>query len=225
MLKNLLIAAAIVSISPAFVSAEQIFFAFGQGADATDTSTATTADGSGSVFIFSDADFAFDAADLTFTTTDPSVIQFTTREATNPEFITIGGTRFDSAEFPLMGSIPQTSTGGRLLLINVQENGVNPPVSRLFDPDFMESVTLNGVDGAVLLAQLDFDIVGPGTTDIEFSLGPNGAIELVTGGERILTPTFGSASLTVTAEPIPEPSSVALLMLGSIGLVARRRRA
>jgi hypothetical protein len=77
MFKKFLIAAAIVIASPAFVFAEDVFFAYGQGAAATSTTSTTTASGSGSVFIYSEFGFDFDAGDIIFTNSDSSVIEFT----------------------------------------------------------------------------------------------------------------------------------------------------
>jgi len=227
MLKNLLFAAVIVTLSPAFVFAADIFFAFGQGAAASDTATASISDNSGSVFIYSKQDFAFDSADLNFTNSDSSVIQFTGGVAFNSlspgpfgDFL-----KFDSSVVSF-SSTPLTD--GRLLSIAILENGVNP-LAAMFDLDFDAAVRVNSTpDGALMLARLDYDIVGAGTANFSFTLGSNGVITLGSdpNPDILLSPSLGSASLTVTeAEVIPEPSSVALLMLGSIGLVTRRKRA
>ena len=240
MLNKFLIAAAIVFASPSFIFADDIFFAFGQGAAATDTSSATTADGSGSVYIFSDLNFAFDAADLDFTVSDGSVVELTGGQGFNPTFNLIGDTRFDSSVVsrdevldangnPLLdasGAPIESTTDGRFLGINITQNGVNPALSPTFDPGFDSAV---GVDGAVLLARVDYNIVGVGTTDFAFTLGTNGVVLLDDAepdGTLILNPTLGSGTLTVgPAAIIPEPSSLTLLLLGSVGLVARRKRA
>ena len=88
-----------------------------------------------------------------------------------------------------------------------------------FDPGFDAEV---GPNGAVLLAEVTFDIVGSGTAGLELSLGSQGIISLP---DRILDPSLGSASLPVGSFPvIPEPSSAALLLLGSAGVYARRRK-
>lgn len=103
--------------------------------------------------------------------------------------------------------------------MNVAQNGVNPALGPLFDPGFDANV---GPNGAFLLAEVDFELFG-GTATLDFSLGDQGALQLPS---IILDPTFGSATHTGTGDDgcIPEPSSLALLMLGSVGLVGRRKR-
>lgn len=230
MLKKLLTVAAIVVATPSFVFADNIFFAFGRGTDATDTATATTADGTGSVYIYSDAAFAFDAADLYFSSSDDSVVQFTGGVAVDDPFDVVGDTKFNSLDVtvPPSGMSPPPTVDGRFLAVNVDQNGVNPELGVLFDPNYDADA---GANGAFLHARLDYNIIGEGVTDFTFSFGPNGAVLLDTAAvdpdDRtiVLNPTFGSATLTVLpVSAIPEPSSLALVVLGSVGLVARRRR-
>ena len=231
MLKNLLTAAVIVIISPALVLADDIFFAFGQGAAASNTSTTTTAAGSGSVYIYSDANLDFVAADLEFTNSDSSVVQFTSGTVRNSVFNTVGGRKFDDPT----NLIINTATDGAVLLAGISENGVNPPLGVLFDPDYDAAVDVSGTDGAFLLARVDYDIVGQGTVNFDLQIDPtNGVIDLVPNPDPDasgpltveLNPSLGSATLTVgPAVGVPEPSTLTLLMLGSVGLVARRKRA
>ena len=72
-----------------------------------------------------------------------------------------------------------------------------------------------------LLAQVDFDIVGSGTANFDFILGEFGIANSAVGP---LNPDFAGSTATVTVEAIPEPSSTVLLILGAVGVVARRRR-
>ena len=82
-----------------------------------------------------------------------------------------------------------------------------------------------------MLAQVDFDIVGAGTSNLSFTAGDLG---FVNDGEGQIPVTFGTGSFTVEAplvvdppvDPpvIPEPSSAILLILGAAGMAARRRR-
>lgn len=234
MLKKFLLLVAIVLASPTFALADDIFFAFGEGSAAANTSATTVDTGTGSVFIYSDGLFAFDAADILFTNSDASVIRFVGGEAFNPLYNVIEGLRFNDANFISDASdnnINDPATEGRLFLTNVTENGINPPASTLFDPLYNSEVDLNGASGAYLLARVDYDVVGVGTVDLDLSFGPQGAIRLdppLPGEDGlqtiVLDPVFGSASLTVNPSVIPEPSSLALVMLGSVGLVTRRRR-
>ena len=198
-IKNLLIAAALVIASPALVFSQDIFLSFDSDSF---LNTDTQDSGTGSAFLFSDGQFAFDALDLNFLTSDSSVLRFTGGEAFNPTFDIVGGSRFTSSEI----SFDPTTNTGNLFSVNILDNGVNPALGPLFDPGFNADV---GPNGAVLLARLDFDIGGSGTTDIELSLGTNGAFQLP---DVVLDPSLGNVSLTnsglgpdVVFPPLPTP--------------------
>lgn len=222
MLKRVFVAAAIIIASPALVSAQDIFFSFSDSALET-TTVAPAGTVTGTAFVFSDGQFGFDAIDLTLLSSDRNVLNITGGTATNPTFNLVGGTRFNSSVVDIdPNSIdPVTNPSGdfRLFSVNVTENGVNPGLSALGDPDFDANI---GPNGAVLLASVDFEVVGPGDATLGFALGEQGALTLP---DVILDPSFGTASFTAeAAEVVPEPSSIALLLLGSVGLVSRRKR-
>ena len=206
MLKRVLLAAAVMVASPALVSAQDIFWSF----DATSAQASTVAPAGtvgGTAYIFSSPTFGFDAIDLNLTSSDTSVLQITGGIGTNPTFAAVGGTRFDSSVVTADGT-----GNGNLFSVNVAQNGVNTALGPLFDPGFVAGV-------GVLLAEVDYTVVGPGEATLGFALGDQGALQLPL---IELFPTFGEGSFT--AEGIPEPSSAALLIIGSIGLVARRKR-
>ena len=190
MYRNVFLAIAIVIASPALVSAEDIFWSFSP----TELSTTFVGDlgATGSVYIFSDGLFGFDALDLDLTTDRPDFIRFTGGEAFNPTFDVIGGTRFDLSQ----ATINSGNSTGRLLLVRILENGVNPDTGPLFDPGFEAGV---GPNGAVLLARVDFEISDGCAGELEFALGENGGFQFP---DNILNPSFGSASLII--ETLPE---------------------
>ena len=188
MLRKFLIAAAIVIANPAFVSAQDIFWSL-SSTELVSTSTENAAT-SGSAYIFSDGLFGFDTLDLDFSTSDSSVITFTGGEAFNPTF-TNGGMRFTSSQI----SIDSATNTGTLFSVNFSQNGVNPAVGPFFDPGFDFGV---GPNGAVLLARVDFDIVGDGVAELDFTLGPQGALQLPLSP---LNPSFGSASIETLSGP------------------------
>lgn len=243
MLKKLLTVAAIVLVSPTFAFADDIFFAFGGGANSTSSFTTTTDANSGSFYLYSDADFEFDGADLHFVNSDPSVVQITGGQVFNPEIFAAPGvslgfkfqTEITTPEGEVVRgaeiSVPPTGIAppevdGRIFLLSVTELGVRPGTTRNFDPNFDPLlVTPGGSTGALLIGRIDFDIIGTGTTNFDLSLNTSSNNGVVLLPNTLLDPTFGSATLTVLGpQAIPEPSSVALLLLGSIGLVARRKR-
>jgi len=205
--------------SPAFVSAQDFFFSFDEFSRAP-SGTTTTASATGSVFIFSDANVDFNNLDLDFTNSDSSVIAFT------------GGTTFNAGgkfvtfnlSDPNDSMAGPTATDGRLFATSgAFQPGQIPSVQ---DADFRP-----GANG-FLLAQVDYDIIGPGTANFDFILGDLGISDFAPGpglaliGDLIeLDPIFQSGELTVTeAEVVPEPSSAILLILGATGMIARRRR-
>ena len=189
MLNRAFIAVAIVIASPAFVSAQDIFWAF----------SSTSIPGSGflcettSAYIFSDRWFSFDTLDLNITTSDPDVIRFTGGEVFNPTFDFIGGERFDSA----LITIDAAGISGNLFLENITQNGVNSDLSPTLDPGFDNLV---GANGAVLLARVDFEVVGGGgDITFGFSLGAQGAVQLPS---NVLSPSFGERTLQFPGIPL-----------------------
>jgi len=190
MLKKIFVAAAIMLSIPAFASAQDIFWSFSP-TELITTSTLDPSSTNGSIYIFSDGQFAFDALDVDFTASAPGVLRFSGGEAFNPEFDVIGGLRFNRSVIELDAD----GSSGRLFTVNVVENGVNPDLVAAFDPGFVPGV---GPNGAVLLARLDYDLVGFGDVNFEFALGTLGAVELP---DRILDPSFGSASLSMGLAP------------------------
>ena len=216
MFQRVLIAAAVMVASPAIVSAQDIFWSFSSTSVVT-SAVAPAGTVLGTAYVFTDGLFAVDAIDLNFTTSDPDVLQITGGTAINPTFNSIGGTRFDESTVTADGD-----GGGNLFAVNVIQNGINPATGPSFDPEFNANI---GPNGAALLAEVNFNIVGAGTAILDFGLGTQGAIAF-TPGElppiAVVDPSFESATLVVD---IPEPSSASLLILGSVGLIARRKRA
>ena len=101
--------------------------------------------------------------------------------------------------------------GGNLFSVAVLGTGLNPGFIT-FDDD------ADDADG-FFLASIDYEIVGNGTTEFSFALGPQGIFNLP---DIYILPTFGSATLVVG---VPEPSSAILMIMGSVAMVARRKRA
>ena len=204
MLKNVFLAAAILIASPAFVSAQDIFWSLSP-TELVTTSTSAEAGETGSVYIFSDLLYEFDAIDLNFTVSG-SCARFTGAEF-NPEL-------FNNTDFPLNISavIEAEGDSGNLFLVSV----IGPPLFRCpFNatffcvPELLPGVEPNvGPNGAVMLARVDFEILGGGDNiDFEFALGSLGAILLP---DQALNPSFGSA--TVELESIPG------VLLGDVNL-------
>ena len=181
MLKRLLIAAAIAIVSPAWISAQDIFLSFDSEQLVTTFNLNDPLVLSGSVYIFSDGLFGFDALDLNFSAGDSNAIQFTGGEAFNP--VSVIGPRFDSTEI----TISPDGSAGNLLAFRILGTGVNPDF-RIFDPLFVPDI---GPDGAVLLARVDFEIVG-GIAKIVPTLGPFGSILFPA---EPLDPSLGGATL------------------------------
>ena len=103
--------------------------------------------------------------------------------------------------------------------------GITPTDGRLFATSFLPipsplpNPDLRPGANGVLLARVDFDVVGSGTANFSFIPGDLG---VVVEGIGFFDPDFATGSITV--EAVPEPSSAALLILGAAAMVARRRR-
>ena len=233
MIKRALLAIIVLSFCSAPVFAQDIFFSFTEGA-VSPNGTVDLSDGTGTAFVYSTSGFDFNGFDLDYTNSDTSVIEVTSGTVFNP-VVVAGLRRFNMvAGQPvdiIVGELnldPVSGTpdgsGGNLFGVQVSGavgiNGANfSGDDPLFDPNV-------GANGAFLLAQVDFNIVGEGTADLTFSLGDNGIIDFGVisdpNDDQALVPVFGSGFLTVTN--VPEPSSAGLLVLGLAGIFARRRR-
>ena len=214
MFKKVLVAAAVLLACPAFVFAQgEINFLFGgsvAAAGGTPGANSLLVEDEnvtgGTVNIFASADSDINALDLDFFSSNTDVAVITGGTAINPT--TIIGDRFDSS----VVTATDDGAGGNLFSVAVLGTGLNPGFIT-FDDD------ADAEDG-FFLASIDYEIVGNGTTDFTFSIGEQGIINLP---DIAVTPTFGSATLEVNT--IPEPSSAILLIMGSVAMVARRKRA
>ena len=214
MLKKFVFAAAlVVASSPAFVSAQDFFFSFDENS-AVSTSEVTPDATSGTVFLFGGADFDFNQLDLNFTSSDSSVAAITGGVVFNPGSPDSGtAATANGGAFTSFALDQVSADGGRLFATSFLSPGQQPGSGA---DNFREGA------GGFLLAAVDYDIVGEGTSDLAFTVGPLG---VVNDGEGQVEVSLGTGSITVAdAEVIPEPSSAILLILGAAGMAARRRR-
>ena len=201
MFEKLLIAVAFLMVSsPAFVSAQDFFFSFDEfSREPTATVDADVTD-TGSVFIFGDENFDFNQADIDFSVSSPNVVSFT------------GGVVFNPGAFN--SGMAAEANGGAFTSFSIGDpngpGGVTATDGRLFATSFLSpgqvpgSGASNFREGAngFLLAQLDYDILGGGAADFDFTLGDLG---VVNDGVGFVVPTFASGALTVLGEPAPPP--------------------
>ncbi len=163
------------------------FFSFDENSRVPTTTVDADTTDTGSVFIFADAASDFNYLDVDFTNSDSSVISFT------------GGTTFnaDGKFFQFDVTDPNnrfaglTATDGRLFGVSVLSDGIDPANSDT-DADFR-----TGADG-FLLAQLDFDIVGEGTANLDFILGGLGVFNDSVEGAVEVAVGFESGAVTVS---------------------------
>jgi len=133
------------------------------------------------------------------------VIRFTGGERFNPTSndTFVAGTRFDSSVI----SVDADGSSGGLFSVNILQKGVDPNITPFVDPGFVAGA---GSNGALLLARVDFEVVGNGTADLEFALGLQGALGLAANDFPPLNPSFGSATVNTFVQlnpccPVDDP--------------------
>jgi hypothetical protein len=219
MLKRVLVAAAMIVASPALVSAQSFFFSFSD-TELTDASSLPAGTVAGEAFIFSDGMFGFNAADINLTTSDNTVLRITGGTANNPNISLTGQDLFNSSEIT---ANPDGS--GRLFSVSLNQAGINPGLNG-FSPAFNANV---GPNGGTLLGTVNFDVVGEGSASLGFAPGVQGILarnneDLIDLSEEFASATGNAALEATPSTAVPEPSSLAFLVLGSVALVSRRKR-
>lgn len=215
-------AIASAGVSDIFVS----FSGFGDGGAATNTMNVNLAEGdSGTAYIWINDTFSLDTgAFLDITNTDTSVIQFTDATVFNPD-IEVAGVDINNRWQSVTNDDPADPnlnlTAGfidELFGFSVNEGtGILPTQT---SSDAVSDALHDPSSNAFLFASIDFQVVGEGSADI-FLLGGDG---LIVNNNVELNPVFGAANVLVKPAGIPEPASATILMLGMVGMVARRRR-
>lgn len=188
MLKRFFLTAAILITSPVLVSGQDIFWSF----SSTELTTSLSGEvgSTGSAYICADLLFDIAGLDLNLSTNSPC-LRFTGGEAINPEV-------FDGdllSDFIVLG-IDGEGTFGNLFASNISNRVVCSPNASICVPELLPGVAPNvGPNGALLLARVDFEIVGEGNNiELEFALGDLGA---VSPSGTPLNPSFGSATLDI----------------------------
>lgn len=222
------LAVAALLACPAMVNANDIFVsfsAFGDGDAISNTNAEFDALGSGTAYIWVADTFQIDTgAFLDIFNSNTGVIELTGAEVFNPG-VFVGATQVDTRFQPDGGT--GISTGGQgisaglideVFGFSVNEGtGILP--SQTTGSTF-EDAGHDPLSNAFLFASVDFNIVGDGNAEISLGIGDG----LIVDGGVELTPRFSAATISVATDAIPEPTSAALLAVGMVALVSRRKR-
>lgn len=211
-----------------------IYLSFSDFGDATPASmnTVETLDvgSSGSAFVWVRNGFDIDTgAFLDVFNDNTSVANFTAVTVFNPQVFAAGfpfSYRWvdeDPGDMPGGAIIPGVVTPGAVLEFGaftvtggtgiVTQNSTGMPfLDLLYDPN----------SNAFLFAQIDFNVVGVGTSLLSVEAGDGNGAPIVNNGVLVF-PNFAGATL-IGVTPIPEPACASILLVCLTGLAARRRR-
>ena len=220
------LAVAALLACPAMVNANDIFVSFsgfGDGDAFSNSNAEFDALGSGTAYIWVADTFQIDTgAFLDVLNSDTSVIELTGATVFNPDIL-VAGTPFDTRWQPNGGT--GIGTGGvgvtpglidEVFGFTVNEgSGILPSQTT---GNVFEDNGHDASSSAFLFASIDFEIVGDGDATISLAAGDG----LIVDGGAELSPRFNAATLSVTT--VPEPTSAALLAVGMVAIVSRRKR-
>ena len=146
------------------------------------------------------------------------MIQFTAATLLNPS-LPFGGIRLNPGSET---RIPDDSGPGRITGVAFFEEGIRSVFADVaFDATFDDTI---GANGAFLIAEIDYDIVGTGTTVVSLNEGVEGFFSFAFPDEFLDVNLRGGSLTVANAIAIPEPGSAAILALGLMGLLTRRQR-
>ena len=223
------LAVAALLVCPALVNANDIFVSFSNLGDGNAMSNTNAnfdmVGGSGTAYIWVADTYQIDTgAFLDVLNSNTGVIELTGATVFNPD-VFVAGTPFDSRWQPTGGT--GISTGGsgisagmidEIFGFSVTEGtGILPSQTT---GNTFEDQGHDSASGAFLFASVDFDVVGAGVAEISLRTGEG----LVVNDGQELNPRYNSATVTVDGTAIPEPTSAALLALGFVAAVTRRKR-
>lgn len=150
--------------------------------------------------------FANGAVGVSVTSSTPDVIQITDATVFTPVFF--GG----FVKRWISGSVQNLSADSidELLGLSIQTAGLDSSIDGNAD----------GPSGTFIFASIDYTVIGEGSTTLSLGEIARDGFIVDTGQDVSGSINFGQSTFTV----VPEPTSLALLGLGALSLMARRRR-
>ncbi|TWT76182.1 PEP-CTERM motif protein [Planctomycetes bacterium CA13] len=141
---------------------------------------------------------------IDITSSQPSVLEATTHTILNPSFFGGAFNRWDGSNAGSLGDLVSGSNA-----VAVTGLGIADANTGFGDVS---------VSGFFLHSQIDFLATAIGSSTVGISANIFG----VSDSDGLVTPSFTGGTVNVVA--VPEPSSVAVLAMGLVGLVVGRRR-
>ena len=174
------------------------------------------------LWLWSTADQNYDTSiGMNVRSTTPGVVALSGGDVYNPELLSMALGGVPAGEFRWQDVGVGDVDGDSVLKMNAVKvnsgtgistaNNGTVPLFKLLDPLY------DILAQAFLLGEVTLDAVAPGATVL--TIDQEGTALFVHNGAQI-SPEFGTASITC----IPEPSSIALVVLGLVALAAYRKR-